>query len=668
MYPRPASFRRILLFQILLLSVPILLVGQYITLRKARTSLLETARQNLISSAMRKSDTLALGLASLRSSVLTLTQTTVLQTGNVAEAQRALAALDRRLPFWVDCVQLWPAQGNAAVVDTCEPLPPAAALPVWPAVATADSANDFSLTALPTVDQPTEASVNPAYLTVRMAAPVYTPAGQLRYTLRLQARLSQRQNAAPRSLVGYTVIVDDSGRILMHPDAQQRGQNIDQVRDAERLNSIVGNVQAGNSEALHLFNFDPASDEWIAGYSGLEVEVAPGDRRLWTVLAVTPLDHSLQALRDIRQILLVLTLGLLFANALLALYVARRLSLPIEHLSCHAQQIQDHSQIRETPQDFKIRELDHLSQVLTCMMKRLEERAQELHHAWQDAQLANQLKSEFLANTSHELRTPLNAIIGCIRLVRDGCCDDRAEELEFLERADQAAIHLLKIINDILDIAKIESGTLTLSLEPVELGAILKEALALQTLQIEQKGLSLIAPTLSQPIWIKGDRNKLKQVLLNILYNAVKFTEEGTITLQVDFIAAAAIALDSASPPAEMAVEEADPTHVRIRVQDTGIGIDPNNQKKLFRPFVMVDGSTTRRFEGTGLGLAISKNLVELMNGQITLVSAGVGKGTTVQIILPLLVEPDAAHPLKNSQPSATQTVEATTVGSYPPL
>ncbi|NJM84821.1 MAG: hypothetical protein HC839_00520 [Leptolyngbyaceae cyanobacterium RM2_2_21] len=100
------------------------------------------------------------------------------------------------------------------------------------------------------------------------------------------------------------------------------------------------------------------------------------------MLAVTPLDHSLQALKDIRQILLVLTVGLLIANALLALYMARRLSLPIENLSFHAQKIQDLSQIKQAPQEFKIRELDHLSQVLTCMMKRLEERAQELHHAW----------------------------------------------------------------------------------------------------------------------------------------------------------------------------------------------------------------------------------------------------------------------------------------------
>ncbi|NJN04529.1 MAG: two-component sensor histidine kinase [Leptolyngbyaceae cyanobacterium RM1_1_2] len=666
-HSRPASFRRILLFQILLLSVPILLIGQYTTLRKARTSLLETARQNLISSAMRKSDSLTLGLESLQSSILVLTQTTALQTGTVAEASSTLTSLSRSLPFQLDCVQLLAVETNTAIINTCNQPQLLKTAPDWPQSAAANPATDFHLTAVPTANLG-KASDHEAHLTMAIAAPVYTPAGRLRYTLSLQAQLTQVQNAAPRSLVGYTVVIDDAGQILVHPDSSQQGKNIRQLQDANRLNSIVSNVRAGNSEALHLFNFDTSSDEWIAGYSGLEITVAPGDRRLWTVLAVTPLDHSLQALKDIRQILLVLTVGLLIANALLALYMARRLSLPIENLSFHAQKIQDLSQIKQAPQEFKIRELDHLSQVLTCMMKRLEERAQELHHAWQDAQLANQLKSEFLANTSHELRTPLNAIIGCIRLVRDGCCDDRAEELEFLNRADQAAIHLLKIINDILDIAKIESGTLALALEPIELGAIIQEVVELQTLQIQQKGLSLMAPTLSQPVWINGDRNKLKQVLLNILYNAIKFTEEGTISVQVNYLSSPAIA--AAPEPVKTDATDTDfesrPTHVMLTIQDTGIGIDPSNQKKLFRPFVMVDGSTTRRFEGTGLGLAISKNLVELMNGSITLMSEGVGRGTSVQITLPLLVDSEILYALQGSQSPQAAEVKTASPHSVP--
>ena len=332
---------------------------------------------------------------------------------------------------------------------------------------------------------------------------------------------------------------------------------------------------------------------------------------------------------------------------MLALYIARGLSLPFERLVEYAQEIQDLSHLKEAPRNFKIYELNHLATVLTRMMKRLEERARELRHAWQDAQLANQLKSEFLANTSHELRTPLNAIIGCIRLVRDGCCDDRNEELEFLERADNAAIHLLRIINDILDIAKIESGTLALKIESVDLRQVLEEVIDLQTVQIQQKGLELIKPDLKSLILVRADRSKLKQVVLNIVNNAIKFTEAGSITIdvQVEPMESQADTLSENGQHANAEGAEPTPSKVLIAIKDTGIGIDPKQQQKLFRPFVMVDGSTTRKFEGTGLGLSISKNLMNLMGGNIDLHSDGLMQGATVIVMLPVManseMEPD---------------------------
>ncbi|NJM84820.1 MAG: hypothetical protein HC839_00515 [Leptolyngbyaceae cyanobacterium RM2_2_21] len=222
-HSRPASFRRILLFQILLLSVPILLIGQYITLRKARTSLLETARQNLISSAMRKSDSLTLGLESLQSSILVLTQTTALQTGTVAEASSTLTSLSRSLPFQLDCVQLLAVETNTAIINTCNQPQLLKTAPDWPQSAAANPATDFHLTAVPTANLG-KASDHEAHLTMAIAAPVYTPAGRLRYTLSLQAQLTQVQNAAPRSLVGYTVVIDDAGQILVHPDSSQQGK------------------------------------------------------------------------------------------------------------------------------------------------------------------------------------------------------------------------------------------------------------------------------------------------------------------------------------------------------------------------------------------------------------------------------------------------------------
>ena len=269
--------------------------------------------------------------------------------------------------------------------------------------------------------------------------------------------------------------------------------------------------------------------------------------------------------------------------------------------------------------------------------------------AWENAQMANQLKNEFLANTSHELRTPLNAIIGCVRLVRDGCCDDREEELEFLERADNAAIHLLKIINDILDIAKIESGTMSLDLETLDLGSIVQDVLDMQALQIQQKGLALHRPKKSEPIWVKGDGDKLKQVLLNIVYNAIKFTHSGSITAKIDVVHT----VDA--PDDDLEVVPA--PRVSVTIQDTGIGIDPKDQQKLFHPFVMVDGSHTRSYEGTGLGLAISKNFMKLMGGSIGLYSAGVDQGTAVTVSLPLLANQGEAEGPEEDKAEAAEQV-----------
>jgi signal transduction histidine kinase len=297
------------------------------------------------------------------------------------------------------------------------------------------------------------------------------------------------------------------------------------------------------------------------------------------------------------------------------------------------------------------------------MITRLRAWAEELEAAWKEAQTANQLKNEFLANTSHELRTPLNGIIGCLRLVRDGFCDDREEELDFLQRADDAAIHLLGIINDVLDIAKIEAGKLTVETEPVDLRKILNEVINLQAVPIQQKGLEFHTTDLDEVIPVCADPAKLKQVLLNVVGNAVKFTDSGNITIHTRIEAFAeispAVSLNNGNARREIrgfgekkeerlslastgggsmdSTPVAPSSRVVVTVKDTGIGIDPTQQHKLFRPFVMVDGTTTRKCGGTGLGLAISRNLMSLMGGNITLSSDGDGHGTKVEISLPTI-------------------------------
>ncbi|MDZ7961299.1 MAG: ATP-binding protein [Aulosira sp. DedQUE10] len=243
----------------------------------------------------------------------------------------------------------------------------------------------------------------------------------------------------------------------------------------------------------------------------------------------------------------------------------------------------------------------------------------ELEIAWKEAKTANQIKSQFLATTAHELRNPINIIINCVRLVHDGLCDNREEEMEFLKRADDIAILLLGIINDLLDISKIEDGKLSVVTEPLDLRKLLLEVINLQSVNVQQRGLQLKTDLGSESIPVKVDAAKLKQVLINVIGNATKFTEEGSITIACEI------------------QKSYDQSQVFIHVIDTGMGIDPSQQHKLFRPFVMVDDASTRKIKGTGLGLAISRNLIELMKGSITLNSAGLHQGTTVTITLPLI-------------------------------
>jgi signal transduction histidine kinase len=226
-------------------------------------------------------------------------------------------------------------------------------------------------------------------------------------------------------------------------------------------------------------------------------------------------------------------------------------------------------------------------------------------------------KDEFLAHTSHELRTPLNSILGFTKLILDGLCQSSQEERELLRDVYESAQHLLGIVNDILDIAKIEAGKLKLELGRVELRPLFDQVLMVVQVQAQEKELQLVDESAAVALpAVRADENRLRQVLINLLGNAVKFTEEGWVTLR-------------ASP-------ERIPGHVLIEVQDTGIGIPPEKQEGLFEKFKQVDSSFTRRHGGSGLGLAISRRLVEMMGGRIELESAGEGLGTTVRFSVPI--------------------------------
>jgi signal transduction histidine kinase len=639
-----SSFRRILLLRILLLSIPILFLGMAVTFRKARTSLLTTARLNLEQSAVRKADTIKAAIEDLQTNLAIASETAPLQYGSAVSAKQLLDRLQPQLPTEVRCLQLRDLKANRLIATTCgNRVLDVVSTESWAKQRVSADPNRLKIHTL-TLNRlnPPAQLDNASQLNLLVSTPVYNTTGQLVYSLTAQTILRQRESADPWLLQGYTVVLAADGTFLAHPLAQRVGLSSARELDPDRFQDILSNTQRGDTGWRQVLGLLQDKSEWVVGFSPLIVPITATENQTWTVLAVTRLESALQGLTEITQVLLILTAGLLAAHLLAMLYMARDLALPIEQLGQYAQRIHKRNTLERAPKNFRIRELNNLAEVLDNMVGRLEERAKELESAWQEAEAANQLKSEFLANTSHELRTPLNAIIGCVRLVKDDCCDSREEEVEFLNQADKAAIHLLKIINDLLDIQRIEEEKLSLAIETLDLRNIIKETVDLELVQIQQKGLQLTVSPLPQVILVQADPARLKQVLLNVIYNAIKFTDHGGIAIDVQIEKVVSTFAASQNNRWQDEEEVAAKSWVMLSITDTGIGIEPSQQHKLFHPFVMVDGTTTRKFEGTGLGLAISRNLIELMSGKITLHSEGIGQGTTVTIALPLVEEASA--------------------------
>ncbi len=244
---------------------------------------------------------------------------------------------------------------------------------------------------------------------------------------------------------------------------------------------------------------------------------------------------------------------------------------------------------------------------------------------------ANKIKGEFLANTSHELRTPLNSIIGFLGLILDGCCVDADEEREFLRNAHQSAKQLLSIINDVLDLAKIEAGKMELELGEVDLKCLFEEVRSLTEVQAQQKKLKLVFAHENDSLAkVYADPGKLRQVMINLVGNAIKFTNKGQISVR--------------------SIVQEERGNVLIQVEDTGVGVPIKMQEKLFEKFRQADGSSTRKHGGTGLGLTISKNLVEMMGGRIKLESPGETKGTRVSFTLPVYRETENGETLHQQE------------------
>jgi len=292
----------------------------------------------------------------------------------------------------------------------------------------------------------------------------------------------------------------------------------------------------------------------------------------------------------------------------------------------------------------------------------------ELNQALAAAEKANRAKTDFLSGMSHELRTPLNAILGFAQLMESGVPSPTPSQQRNLDQILKAGWYLLELINEILDLSLIESGKVTLSQEAVSLAEVMLECRAMIEPQAQQRGIGMTFPLFDTPHFVKADRTRVKQVLINLLFNAIKYNRPGgsvameySITSQPsgriksDLAASAGGAGDLPEPGAQ----SIPPNWLRISVRDTGAGIAPELISQLFQPFNRL-GRETGKEEGTGIGLVVTKRLVELMGGVIG-VDSTVGVGSVFWVELRLTDAPRlAAHETKHASQAQAQLPEGT--------
>ncbi|HYL56449.1 MAG TPA: ATP-binding protein [Gemmatimonadales bacterium] len=360
------------------------------------------------------------------------------------------------------------------------------------------------------------------------------------------------------------------------------------VGDATNLILYLGSAATAARKELQFSNGETASDGSLA-----VVPLRSRDRLVGLLVGAVPGQLSDEARNTLE-------------------YAAPNLAIACERESAHQHQRRLAVEVRHAAQRLESQNAD-----LTALNEKLEVQHREVTRLNAELDQAGKLKDQFLANMSHELRTPLNSVIGFSDLLLSMLPDngpDAATQRDYLETIARNGRHLLELINELLDLSKIAAGRMELRFEPLDVHDLLREAADSVRALVEGRKHKLAIEPPRAHVRVQADRGRLRQVLLNLLSNAIKFTTDG-----------GRIALSAR-------LEETG--HVRIAVSDSGIGIAAEDQGKLFKEFVQLDASASRRYEGTGLGLALSKRLVELHGGTIG-VDSELGKGSTFWFTLP---------------------------------
>ena len=495
-------------------------------------------------------------------------------------------------------------------------------------------------------------------LLVTLSQPVYDSdegaAGVFGVDLYLQqlSSLLQTQSISAR---GAAFIVDESGLLVAGSagDALFQDQQGQQVRRSPQhsANPVIRESFA----ALQLERSLKREDS-VASNTALQRLAMQGDSLMmvqrpfgeslglrWTLVVAAPESDFTADIDRAWKLSLGLIGGLVFLGALAALYVANRIGRRLQRLSVAAQQL-GRGEVPRIDSRTHLREVMELSQVMhdsaeqlkryraevqvktraieeanEMLEQRVARRTSELLASREEALQAARAKAAFLATMSHEIRTPLNGVVGMSTLLAETSLDD--EQSDYLQTIRLSSDQLLVVINDILDFSKIESGKLDLEVEPLSPRAAIEEACDIAAPQAREKNLELIVDVPeaaaggqpAMPAAIAGDITRIRQVLINLINNAVKFTEKGEVAVSVRRLPMA---------------DDSGLVLLEFRVSDSGIGIPPDRVGALFQAFTQVDASTTRKYGGTGLGLAICKRLVELMGGDIGVDSVP-GKGST---------------------------------------
>jgi signal transduction histidine kinase/CheY-like chemotaxis protein len=289
-------------------------------------------------------------------------------------------------------------------------------------------------------------------------------------------------------------------------------------------------------------------------------------------------------------------------------------------------------------------EIGQLASNINTMLGKLENAALGLAEALEVAEAATKTKSEFLATMSHEIRTPMNGIIGMTGLLMDMSLPE--QQHEFVETIKISADALLSIVNDILDFSKVEAGKMTLEVIDFDLRHVIETTAELLGAKAQAKGIELVTQVMHNvPVLVCGDPGRVRQVLLNLVGNAVKFTQQGEVLIKAELVSMDAVAQQAL---------------IRFSITDTGIGVPLDKLGKLFESFSQVDSSTTRRYGGTGLGLAISKKLVELAHGEIGVTSEE-GAGSTFWFTIPLGIQ-DQRQAIQPVRPSELENIKVLVV------